>query len=85
MKIYVAANAFRDGNGTQERPFKHINDAAKIAAARRRVFWWLPAFIGSMWTPRTPAPRKDPDCLPERRASGSGDHRRGGDPHLGAL
>ena len=31
MRIYVAANAFRDGNGTQERPFKHINDAAKIA------------------------------------------------------
>ena len=31
MNIYVAANAFRDGNGTQERPFKHINDAAKIA------------------------------------------------------
>ena len=31
MIIYVDASAFRDGNGTKERPFKHINDAAKIA------------------------------------------------------
>ena len=31
MKIYVDANAFRDGNGSLERPFKHINDAARIA------------------------------------------------------
>ena len=31
MIFYVDASAFRDGNGTKERPFKHINDAAKIA------------------------------------------------------
>ena len=31
MKLYVNAQAYRDGNGTKERPFKHINDAAKIA------------------------------------------------------
>ncbi|WP_077532179.1 right-handed parallel beta-helix repeat-containing protein [Massiliimalia massiliensis] len=31
MTIYVSAKAFRDGNGTKERPFKHINDAAQIA------------------------------------------------------
>ena len=31
MKIYVSAQAWRDGNGTKERPFKHIQDAAKIA------------------------------------------------------
>ena len=31
MKIYVDAHAFRDGNGTQERPYKHINDAARVA------------------------------------------------------
>ena len=31
MKIYVNAQAYRDGNGTKERPFKHINDAAIIA------------------------------------------------------
>ena len=31
MIIYVDAKAGRDGNGTKEMPFKHINSAAKIA------------------------------------------------------
>lgn len=31
MKIYVNANAGYDGNGTAQMPFRHINDAAKIA------------------------------------------------------
>ena len=31
MIIYVSANVCRDGNGTKEMPFKHINSAAKIA------------------------------------------------------
>ncbi len=31
MKIYVNANALKDGNGTKEQPFKHINEAAKTA------------------------------------------------------
>lgn len=31
MQIYVSANVSRGGNGTKENPFKHINDAAKIA------------------------------------------------------
>ena len=31
MIIYVNANAGLDGNGTKERPFKRINEAAKIA------------------------------------------------------
>ena len=31
MKIYVNANAKWDGNGTPERPFRRINEAAKIA------------------------------------------------------
>ena len=33
MQIYVDAAAFRDGNGSKERPFRHINDAARIAKA----------------------------------------------------
>ena len=33
MIYYVDSAAFRDGNGTKEAPFKHINDAAKIAVA----------------------------------------------------
>ena len=31
MIYYVDASAFRDGDGSKHRPFKHINDAAKIA------------------------------------------------------
>ncbi len=31
MKIYVNVNAGHDGDGTKERPFRHINDAAKTA------------------------------------------------------
>ena len=31
MRIYVSAQAWRDGNGTKERPFKHIQDAASTA------------------------------------------------------
>lgn len=31
MVIYVNANAGREGNGSKEMPFKHINEAAKIA------------------------------------------------------
>lgn len=31
MKYYVDTNAFRDGDGSKESPFKRINDAAKVA------------------------------------------------------
>ncbi len=31
MILYVDANAPKEGNGSRERPFKHINEAAKIA------------------------------------------------------
>ena len=31
MKLYVDINAGRDGNGSQETPFRHIQDAAAIA------------------------------------------------------
>ena len=31
MRYYVNINAFRDGDGSEPRPFRHINDAAKIA------------------------------------------------------
>ena len=31
MIYYVNANAPREGNGKKETPFRHINDAAKIA------------------------------------------------------
>ncbi|MCD8218661.1 MAG: right-handed parallel beta-helix repeat-containing protein [Clostridiales bacterium] len=31
MQIYVNATALKDGNGTKELPFRHINEAAKMA------------------------------------------------------
>ena len=37
MQIYVDAAAFRDGNGSKERPFRHIGDAARIARAGDEV------------------------------------------------
>ena len=33
MRIYVDINAERDGDGTSARPFRHIDDAARIAVA----------------------------------------------------
>lgn len=37
MIFYVNAKAARQGDGSKERPFKHINDAAKIARAGDEV------------------------------------------------
>jgi len=37
MQIYVNANARCDGDGTKDRPFKRINEAAKIAVAGDEV------------------------------------------------
>ena len=37
MKYYVNGKAGSDGDGSKERPFRHINEAAKIAAAGDEV------------------------------------------------
>ncbi len=37
MIIYVDAKAAKQGNGTKEMPFKHINDAARVAEAGDEV------------------------------------------------
>jgi hypothetical protein len=37
VKIYVNANAIRDGNGTEKAPYKLINDAARVAVAGDEV------------------------------------------------
>ena len=37
MKIYVNINAPFDGNGTKEQPFRHIQEAAKIAKPGDKV------------------------------------------------
>lgn len=36
MIIYVNANAPKEGNGSRETPFRHINDAAKVAMPGHR-------------------------------------------------
>ena len=33
MLYYVNAQASRDGNGSKEMPFRHIDDAARVAVA----------------------------------------------------
>ena len=47
MKIYVDAKASRQGNGSKEMPFKHINDAAQVAMAGDEVLV-APAFTVNM-------------------------------------
>ena len=37
MIYYVNADAFRDGDGSAQRPFRHVNDAAKVARAGDEV------------------------------------------------
>ncbi len=37
MKYYVSVKAFRSGDGTKERPFKNISEAAKLAKAGDEV------------------------------------------------
>ena len=38
MIWYVDVHAFRDGDGSQARPFRHINDAAQMAQPGDEVF-----------------------------------------------
>ncbi|MBQ3304647.1 MAG: hypothetical protein IJH03_08940, partial [Clostridia bacterium] len=33
MRYYVNASASRDGNGSKDMPFRHIDDAARVAVA----------------------------------------------------
>ena len=37
MIYYVNNNASRDGNDSESMPFKHINDAARVAVAGDEV------------------------------------------------
>ena len=57
MIYYVNACAERDGNGSKERPFKHIDDAARIAVAGDEVIV-APGIYREKVTPRN-AGRED--------------------------
>ena len=39
MKLYVDINAGRDGNGSHEMPFRHIQDAAALSHSRAMRCW----------------------------------------------
>ena len=49
MKIYVNGKAGHDGNGTEQMPFRHINDAAKIAQPGDEVLVAPGCRSGSCW------------------------------------
>ena len=51
MIYYVNGNAFRDGNGSEAMPFRHINDAAQVAAAGDEIIV-LPGIYREKVTPR---------------------------------
>ena len=74
MIYYVNVNAPREGNGSKETPFRHIDDAARVAGR-------LPGIRQS--------PQRghggQAHHLPQRNPPGSGDHRRGGGDRLDAL
>ena len=57
MIYYVNARAERDGNGSKQRPFKHIDDAARIAVAGDEVIV-APGIYREKVTPRN-AGRED--------------------------
>ncbi len=84
MQIYVDAAAFRDGNGSKERPFRHISDAARIARAGDEVLGCsgrVPGICGSV--ERRNGGKQN--YLPQRGTAGGGDHRRGRGEELGAV
>ena len=51
MILYVNANASRDGNGTKQMPFRHIDDAARVAVAGDEVLV-APGIYREKVTPR---------------------------------
>ncbi len=57
MIYYVNARAERDGNGSKQRPFKHIDDAARIAVAGDEIIV-APGIYREKVTPRN-AGRED--------------------------
>ena len=53
MILYVNANAPREGNGLKETPFRHIDDAARVAVAGDEVLV-APGIYREKVTPRNP-------------------------------
>lgn len=56
MRIYVDINAERDGDGSESRPFRHIDDAARVAMPGDEVLV-APGIYREYVNPATRAPR----------------------------
>ena len=84
MKIYVDAKASRQGNGSKEMPFKHINDAAQVAVAGDEVLV-APGIYREYVNPRKRRNRRSPDRLSQHRAFRRSDHRSRGSERLETL
>lgn len=61
MIYYVNAHASRDGNGSKAMPFRHIDDAARVAVAGDEVIV-APGIYGSTSIPGMQVPRKSASC-----------------------
>ena len=59
MLYYVNAQASRDGNGSKEMPFRHIDDAARVAVAGDEILV-APGVYREKVTPRNPGAEDAP-------------------------
>ena len=53
MRYYVNIGASRDGNGSKDMPFRHIDDAARVAVAGDEIVV-APGVYREKVTPRNP-------------------------------
>lgn len=81
MTIYVNIAAAREGDGSKERPFKSINEAAQAAKPGDEVL----VAPGIYREYEKCGNRRGKDYISERTAVGSGDHRSGRSERMGAL
>ena len=84
MKIYVDAKASRQGNGSKEMPFKHINDAAQVAVAGDEVLV-APGIYREYVNPRNAGTEDARIVYPQHRAFRGSDHRSRGSKRLETL
>lgn len=84
MQIYVNAKARCDGDGSKERPFKRINDAAKIAMPGDEVLV-LPGVYREYVNPIHSGTGRKQDRISVRGAAWSNHQWCGGSEELEAF
>ena len=83
MVIYVNANAPKEGNGSKETPFRHINDAAKAARPGDEVL--VAPGIYREYVDPVHGGTEDARITSQRGTAGSRDYRSRGNEGLEAL